>query len=50
VDWDGNGEVEPLDIRAFFDDYRNGEADFDGNGETEPLDIRFFFDAYRAGC
>jgi hypothetical protein len=50
ADWDGNGEVEPLDIRAFFDDYRNGQADFDGNGETEPLDIRFFFDAYRAGC
>lgn len=49
-DWDGNGEVEPVDIRAFFDAYRAGEADADGNGETEPLDIRVFFDAYRAGC
>jgi hypothetical protein len=50
ADWDGNGEVEPLDISAFFADYRAGEADFDGNGETEPLDIQAFFAAYRAGC
>lgn len=49
-DWDANGEVEPVDIRSFLDDYRAGEGDFDGNGETEPVDIRFFFDAYRAGC
>lgn len=50
ADWDGNGEVEPTDISAFFVDYRAGEADFDGNGETEPADIPAFFGAYRAGC
>lgn len=50
ADWDGNGELEPLDIQAFFIDYRAGEADFDGNGETEPLDIQSFFAAYRLGC
>jgi hypothetical protein len=50
ADWDGNGEVEPLDISVFFGDYRAGDADFDGNGETEPVDITAFFSAYRAGC
>jgi hypothetical protein len=50
ADWDGNGELEPLDISAFFIDYRAGDADFDGNGETEPLDITAFFNAYRQGC
>lgn len=50
ADWDCNGEVEPLDVRAFFNAYRDGEADVDGNGETEPLDVRAFFDAYRSGC
>lgn len=50
ADWDGNGELEPLDITAFFADYRAGEADFDGNGETEPVDISSFFAAYRTGC
>jgi Zn-dependent metalloprotease len=49
-DWDGNGELEPIDVRAFFDDYRAGDADADGNGETEPLDITVFFNAYRGGC
>jgi hypothetical protein len=49
-DWDFNGEVEPLDISAFFANYRDGNADADGNGETEPLDITAFFASYRNGC
>lgn len=50
ADWDRNGEVEPVDIRFFFDSYRAGNADVDGNGETEPPDIIAFFAVYRAGC
>jgi hypothetical protein len=50
ADWDRSGEIEPTDIRAFFDAYRNGSADADGNGETEPTDIASFFAAYRRGC
>lgn len=50
ADWDESGEVEPSDIRAFFDAYRDGNADADGNGETEPSDIGAFFTAYRRGC
>lgn len=49
-DWDGNGEVEPTDIAAFFAAYRAGNADVDGNGETEPVDLTAFFNAYRSGC
>jgi hypothetical protein len=49
-DWDGNGEVEPLDLQAFFEEYRAGTADADGNGEVEPTDIGAFFAAFRAGC
>jgi uncharacterized protein (TIGR03118 family) len=50
ADWDANGEVEPVDIQAFFNAYRAGDADADGNGETEPVDITTFFVAYRGGC
>jgi hypothetical protein len=50
ADWDRNGEVEPVDVRAFFEAFRNGNADANGDGETDPLDIRFFFDRSRAGC
>lgn len=50
ADWDGNGEVEPLDVQAFFASYRAGDADADGNGETEPVDITTFFVSYRGGC
>jgi hypothetical protein len=51
-DINGDGEVDPLDVRAFFDAYRAGDplADFNRDGEVDPLDIRAFFDAYRAGC
>jgi hypothetical protein len=49
ADFDGNGEIEPVDIRAFFDAFRgeNPCADVDGNGEIEPLDVRSFFAVYR---
>jgi hypothetical protein len=50
ADFNCDGEVDPIDIGAFFAAYRAGDADFDGNGETEPVDLRAFFDAYRAGC
>lgn len=50
ADWDRNGEIEPLDIAAFFADFRAGNGDIDNNGETEPLDITLFFELYRAGC
>lgn len=51
-DINGDGEVDPLDVRAFFDAYRAGDpaADFNQDQEVDPLDIRAFFDAYRAGC
>jgi hypothetical protein len=49
ADFDGNGEIEPVDIRAFFDAFRgeNPCADVDGNNEIEPLDVRAFFAVYR---
>lgn len=49
ADFDGNGEIEPIDIRAFFDAFRNEEAcaDVDGNGELEPIDVRAFFEVFR---
>lgn len=49
-DWDRNGEIEPVDVRFFYEAFRNGAADTNGDGETDPLDIRFFFDRTRAGC
>lgn len=50
ADWDSSGEVEPLDVSAFFASYRAGVGDADGNGEVEPLDVSVFFAAYRGGC
>jgi hypothetical protein len=49
ADFDGNGEIEPIDVRAFFTAFRdeNACADIDGNGELEPLDVRAFFGIFR---
>lgn len=49
ADLNADGELDPLDIRAFFDLYRAGDiaVDFTMDDEVDPLDIRVFFDLYR---
>jgi hypothetical protein len=49
ADFDNNGEVEPIDVRAFFNAFRAEDAcaDIDGNGELEPIDVRAFFNVFR---
>jgi subtilisin family serine protease len=52
ADLDGNGEVEPVDVRVFFDAYRGTlpAADLNLDGEIDPLDVSTFFAAFRSGC
>lgn len=52
ADLDGNGEVEPVDVRLFFDAYRDAlpGADLNLDGEIDPLDVSTFFAAFRSGC
>lgn len=52
ADFNGDGEVNTLDVLAFLDPWANGdsEADFNGDGDVNTLDVLDFLDAWATGC
>ncbi|MBN4052582.1 hypothetical protein JYT82_00555 [bacterium AH-315-K20] len=52
ADFDGNGEVNTLDLLGFLNAFASGDprADFDGNGNVNTLDVLFFLNEYPQPC
>ncbi|VAX42280.1 Lysyl endopeptidase [hydrothermal vent metagenome] len=52
VDFNGDGEVNTLDVLDFLNAYTAGDqsADFNGDGDVNTLDVLAFLNAYNEGC
>ncbi len=52
VDFNGDGEVNTLDVLAFLNAFTAGDdtADFNGDGNVNTLDVLAFLNAYVIGC
>jgi hypothetical protein len=46
-DWNGDGVLNLDDLRAFMEDFANGDADFDGDGDTDSDDVMAFLGCIR---
>lgn len=52
ADFNGDGEVNTLDVSAFLNAWGSGEsaADFNGDGQINTRDVSAFLNAWTAGC
>ncbi|HZW09857.1 MAG TPA: GC-type dockerin domain-anchored protein [Phycisphaerales bacterium] len=52
ADFNGDGEVNTLDVLAFLNAWSAGDpsGDFNGDGEVNTLDVLAFLNAWTAGC
>ncbi len=52
ADFNGDGDVNTLDVLAFLNAWASGDprADFNGDGDINTLDVLAFLNAWTAGC
>ncbi|MFG0258914.1 MAG: GC-type dockerin domain-anchored protein [Phycisphaerales bacterium JB041] len=52
ADFNGDGDVNTLDVLAFLNAWTSGDqaADFNGDGDVNTLDVLAFLNAWTAGC